>query len=1642
MAKHMHLILEALEPRWLPAPTQLVFTTAAQTLTAGQNSAVITIQLEDQTGKAALASVDVTFTLSTTSTAGSFLDTGGQPLSGNSLTIAAGSSSAGFEYLDANGGTPTLKAAGDGFSATQQETVNAAAAEQIAMRASFDGSNGAHPQAGLVMDSSGDLFGTTIYNGGVLSGTVFEVAQGSNTITTLAAFDGSNGAAPETGLVMDSSGDLFGTTSAGGGPNNDGTVFEVASGSNTITTLAVFDGSNGAAPEGGLVMDSSGGLFGATEAGGPNAIGTVFEVAHGSNIITTLAVFDRSNGAAPFGGVVMNNNGDLFGVTLGGGPNGDGTVFELAHGSNTITTLASFDGSNGSEPVRGLVMNTSGDLFGTTEYGGPSNDGTVFEVTHGSNTITTLAVFDGSNGANPIEGLVMNSSGDLFGTTLVGGPNNAGTLFEVTHGSNTFTMLAAFDVSNGAAPFDGLVMNSSGDLFGTTYYGGPNNDGTVFELPSSPSLHLAFTTPAQTLEVGVASSIGVQLKNPAGISVSPNVPVTVNLSSSSSGGVFFSGGQPITSVTILPGGISSASFQYEDTVAGMPTLTASATGFTSAQQQETIVTDHLSISAPARVSMNAPFSVTVSAVDQFGNVDLGYSGPASLALSAAPPGGKLSGKLVGQFTAGQATFPGLSLNLLGSYTLFAAGSGPFLSGTAQIDVTGVTHFGVTLSGVPAGGLVAGQPVMATVATLDNTGAVVSGYTGTIHFTSSDPLAGLPANYTFTTGTGGDNGSHTFTIPLESAGMQTITATSTAQPKLTGTSPPVLVIAAALDHLLITGYPKTDISGQAHSATVQAVDAFNNPVTSYTGTVTLSSSDSAALGLPASFTITAGDAGSHSFTGVILTTAGNQSLSAQDTAQNLSSSPYTVKVVSPATRLAVSGPASVVAGTAFTITVKALAGSVVDTQFTDTVGFSSSDPYAGPYLPGNTAFTKSDKGSKQFTITLILAGTETVTVTDLTRGSVKPAVLTVQVDPGDPIGFSVSYVTGDVAGTAHNLTVKATDAHGNLVPSYTGTIQLTSSDSQTKGLPTSFTFTPSNHGIHTFSGVILNTVTGSTSNPATQVIVQDTTHGLSGEAQIPVQSPATALAVSGPATAVAGQAFTITVKALAGTKIDSQFPDTVGFSTSDRQAQAGLPASSTLGSGKFTITLLTAGRQTVTIADVTRGRITRAVFTIVVSPASFSQLGVSGYPATTLLGASHPFLVRAEDAYGNVVPGYTGIVKLVSTDSTTTGLPASYTFKATDKGVHPFSVAFHTVGAWKLEATDSVNTSITGSLAVNAANLTAGVTPPASIVRGQTVDFTLSASEDGATSATVFTWLVDWNGDGKIDQTFTGAAGQTSITVSHIFAAMGTDSVKVAVKDPSGNVSPQPATTTVQVVPLALESEADGTTDLVIGGTTGKDVILIQAVNDQSGQTVWVRINGMVQTIGGQTAFSPTGHIVVYGQGGGDTILVQSNTIGGKTVEVAIPAVLFSGGGNSTLSVAGSSAANVLVGGPGNDRLTGGSGADILTGGAGKDILQAGLGSDLLINGSTIYDANLAALLALSSEWGSGDSYQTRVQDLYYGGAGAINGNYLLNAHAVTPDRVSNSNQLFGSPGGLDWFWLAAGIDKLRGEATGEVATLD
>ncbi len=434
-------------------------------------------------------------------------------------------------FNGSNGQSPvaglTADARGNLLGSTYQ---GGALTAQLTTLVSFNDSNGAIPRAGLIADANGDLFGTTTTGGANDDGTVYEI-QNTGTAaapvyasapTSLVSFNGSNGQYPGEGLLIaDANGDLFGTTQ-NGGANNDGTVFEIQNTgtaaapvyASTPATLVSFNGSNGAIPRAGLTLDANCDLFGTTEQGGANGDGTVFEIQNTGTVAapvytsapTTLVSFNGSNGTAPEAGLIADANGDLFGTTLEGGANGDGTVFEIQNTGTAAApvyasapaTLVSFNGSNGQHPNAGLMAGANGDLFGTTENGGANLDGTVFEIQNTGTAAapvyaiapTTLVSFNGSNGAFPLAWLIADAKGDLFGTTDNGGANNDGTVFEIQNigtvaapvYASAPTTLVSFNGSNGAAPYAGLIAGANGDLFGTTESGGANGDGTVFEI--------------------------------------------------------------------------------------------------------------------------------------------------------------------------------------------------------------------------------------------------------------------------------------------------------------------------------------------------------------------------------------------------------------------------------------------------------------------------------------------------------------------------------------------------------------------------------------------------------------------------------------------------------------------------------------------------------------------------------------------------------------------------------------------------------------------------------------------------------------------------------------------------------------------------------------------------------------------------------------------------------------------------------------------------------------------------------------------------------------------------------------------------------------------------------------------------------
>jgi uncharacterized repeat protein (TIGR03803 family) len=237
-------------------------------------------------------------------------------------------------------------------------------------------------------------------------------------------------------------------------------------------------------PSAALVQGSDGNFYGTTAYGGASGKGAVFQVTPGS-VLTTLVSFNGTNGGYPFAGLVEGRDGNFYGTTAGGGANSGGTVFNITP-AGLLTTLVSFGGANGSYPYAGLVQGSDGNFYGTTAGGGANSGGTVFKMTP-TGALTTLVVLSLANGGYPWAGLVQGSDGNFYGTTEYGGNlslnggSGFGTVFRMTP-AGALTTLASLNGFNGSYCVGGLVQGSDGNFYGTTAGGGAGGCGTVFKM--------------------------------------------------------------------------------------------------------------------------------------------------------------------------------------------------------------------------------------------------------------------------------------------------------------------------------------------------------------------------------------------------------------------------------------------------------------------------------------------------------------------------------------------------------------------------------------------------------------------------------------------------------------------------------------------------------------------------------------------------------------------------------------------------------------------------------------------------------------------------------------------------------------------------------------------------------------------------------------------------------------------------------------------------------------------------------------------------------------------------------------------------------------------------------------------------------
>jgi uncharacterized repeat protein (TIGR03803 family) len=359
------------------------------------------------------------------------------------------------------------------------------------------GTDGGSPYLGHLVLDKGNVYGNAA-NGGDTTcdssfgcGVVFKITPtGSETV--IHTFTGPDGAEPSINLLSNGAGGGYGVTEYGGSgpcngfgqtPNGCGAVFELNSRGNESVFYSFLGAPDGRSPSPGLIKDAAGNLYGTTALGGASNLGTVFEVDASGNE-TVLYSFSGTDGEYPEAGVIEDAAGNLYGTTWMGGAYGDGVLFKLTKtGKETVLHSFGEQVGDGQEPFAGVVADAAGNLYGTTVSGGASGYGAVYKLTRKTGEEAVLYSLAGppGDGSDPYAEVVLDSQGNIYGTTLEGGEFGDGAVFEL-EATGVEILLHSFDGTDGKRIYGGLVRDAAGNLYGTTLSGGAFESGSVFKL--------------------------------------------------------------------------------------------------------------------------------------------------------------------------------------------------------------------------------------------------------------------------------------------------------------------------------------------------------------------------------------------------------------------------------------------------------------------------------------------------------------------------------------------------------------------------------------------------------------------------------------------------------------------------------------------------------------------------------------------------------------------------------------------------------------------------------------------------------------------------------------------------------------------------------------------------------------------------------------------------------------------------------------------------------------------------------------------------------------------------------------------------------------------------------------------------------
>jgi alpha-tubulin suppressor-like RCC1 family protein len=947
----------------------------------------------------------------------------------------------------------------------------------------------------------------------------------------------------------------------------------------------------------------------------------------GSPVNFTVTAFDsNANVATGFAGLVNFTSNDPTAVLPG--------ASALTSGSRSFSATFRKSGSASLTVSSGSLLASGNSSVGPGVYVASMStlSASAASVASGSSITLTLTTKDAFGNQNPTN---LPATGSFaFTASTVGGSGTFGSVISAGSGvyTTTFTGTAAGAVTV-SARISGSQVNNSVNL-------------TVNHGPAS---RIVFNSPPASAVSGTSFSLSYSYKDAFGNNATSH-SITPTLSSTDPAAL-----NPAGSTSLASG---SGTFTVTLRTASSVTLTASGTGVSSATTAITVnpgaATKLVFKSPPTNATAGTAFSTTVEAQDANNNrvtsATHSITCTSSDAQAVLPAAAALvSGQISRSFT----------LKTAGSRTITAAATG-LTSATATLTVSAGSATQLAFTLVP-GSATAGTSFNATVIAKDAFNNTATAFAGSVSITSSDAAATLPAASTLA------SGSKAFAVTLKTAGSRTITASSTGL--TSATSNAITVSAAAVSKIAFTTVPTTAISGTAFTATVAAQDAFNNQVTSYVTSTSISTTDAAATPPAAAAMVS----GTRSFS-VTLKTAGSFTITATSGAYTVTSPAITVSPGAATKLVFKTVPTTATAGTSFSATVEAQdANNNRVTSATNSVTYSSSDAQA--VLPASAALVS---GQSAPSLTLRTAGSRTITAAATGLAS---ATATLTVSAGSATQLVLSGVPASVtAGGAFTASVTALDAFGNTATSHSSSTSFVLSDGASPPAPAnlsggtgSFSITFTGSGSRTFtatSGALSVTSTSVTVNPGAVSLTQST---------LSVSSSSVVSAESITVTLTTRDAYGNTNPSGVGA---------VAFTTSANGGSGSFGSIANSGSGVYSSSFTGILAGSVVLGATIGGSTVTSTRTITVNPGAASQLVLSGVPSSASAGNSFKVTVTAKDSNGNVATSHTATTSFTLSDGASPPAAA-----ALSSGVGTFSITFRGAGVRTFSATS-------GSLSVS------------------------------------------------------------------------------------------------------------------------------------------------------------------------------------------------------------------------------------------------------------------------------------------------------------------------------------------------------